>query len=107
MADAQASTRTQLQWLKTLTHRTGAIHEAQSLQLKLYPMMLPNAKTAEARVDIEKKAVKYIVTCKPLKKGALFDKVCTEMAGWTRWLLWDDTKVTIEVNGKVMYVSGK
>ena len=103
--ESQASTKQQLLWLKSMTVRTGAIHEAQALQLKMYPMMLPGAKKGEARVGIDDKVVHYIVTCRPFKQDAVFKKTCAAIEKWTRWLLWDEARIMIKVNGKVVYES--
>ena len=99
--------KAQLQWLKATTIRTGGIHDAQALQLKMYPLMLPNVTKAEAHVSVDEKAVHYIATAKPYKKTEKFTETCAAIVKWTRWLLWDDTKVTIKVNGKIRYESGK
>ena len=95
----------QLLWLKSNTIRTGAIHDAQAFQLKMYPMMLPDVTTAEARVDVERKTVAFVAESSGLRPTKKFRQICEAIETWTRTILWDDTFVTIEVNGKKVYES--
>lgn len=93
----------QLMLLKATTIRTGAIHEAQKLQMQLWPRMSNQiAPGVVAKVDPEKKIV--ILECKSKKKPynhAEFEaKLFNEIVGWVRRIVWDETKVVIKVNGK-------
>lgn len=103
MSDAKASTEEQLQLLKGMTVRTGMIHEAQALQLRNWPLLIPSVSKAEARVDTENQTVTF--ACKAgrvytNKKTKLLYKNISE---WVRQLLWPETRVVVEINGKKVF----
>lgn len=93
----------QLFWLKTNTIRTGAIHEAQALQLRNYPLLLPNASSSSVTVDVENKKVEYNVEISKFKNTKKVKNVCEQIQTWTRTILWDDTNVVIKVNNKTVF----
>jgi hypothetical protein len=97
----------QLMWLKSNTIRTGAIHEAQALQLRNYPLLLPNAitGTASASIDTDNKTVDYKVEINGLRPTKKFKQTCKAIEKWTRTLLWDETLITIKANEKVVFDS--
>ena len=106
----QSSFKEQLALLKIATMHTGAIHEAQALQLKMWPLLIPSVTKAEARVDTDKKMVTFLCKSKmkdkDMRKLAATEnmrKTCAHVATWTQHLLWDDTTVIIHVNDKVIY----
>lgn len=89
--------REQLLYLKGVTVRIGAIHEAQALQLRRWPLLIPSVKSSEANVDIETKTVVY--NCKT-KKGDVFTKEQLQtslvaICKWTQTLLWNETRVLV------------
>jgi hypothetical protein len=100
---SKATLMEQLALLKGMTLRTGAIHEAQALQLKMWPMMIPDVDKAEAQVDTERKIVTYKCeagsTRATKKKRETMDNIVT----WTRKILWDDTVVVFILNNKTVY----
>lgn len=101
-----ATPEEQLQLLKAVTIRTGAIHDAQALQLKMWPMLIPGVTKAEARVDVDKRTVIFV--CKSTAKGQptkqnrlLFENI----AKWVKTLLWNESLVIIKINNKAVFNS--
>ena len=97
----------QLMQLKAMTVRTGVLHEAQVVQLRNYPLLIPGVAinpSPETKVYPEDKYVVW--TCKA-KKGfkvtPTVKKWCTNIEKYAKLLLWDDTRVKIIVNGQVIY----
>jgi len=95
----------QLGLLKDLTVRLGMIHEAQSLQLKHWPLLIPNVDKAKAEVDVERKLVMYNCESKKFRKTKKVLKYFENIDSWTKQLLWDETSVQFLVNGEVLYDS--
>ena len=100
------TTKEQIEQLKALTIRFGVIHEAQALQLKMWPLLMPGVASAEAVVDVETCTVTYkCLTSKgkgfrKTKKVILF---CNHLKQWTQVLLWEDTKVAVTVDGQTIF----
>jgi len=101
------SAEEQLQLLKAMTVRTGSIHEAQALQLRMWPRMIHGVTKAEARVDTDKQQVTMICESTALRPTKMTKKLCEEICKWTRTILWDKTKVVIKINGKVVFDSDR
>lgn len=104
---ASASQEEQLLLLRDITARLGVLHEAQVLQLKMWPLVLfGNVKKCEQHVNIEGKVIEYhILQTKgryPNDKQARFDA----MADWTHWLLGSDWIVRIKERGKLIFRRG-
>ena len=97
----------QLQILKAMTVRTGIIHEAQAIQLKTWPMLIDNVIQSEARVFPETKTVKFICTSSGLRPTKKMKETCENIGKWTKTLLWDDTRVVVEINKKKVYDSSR
>ena len=52
----------QLQLLRDTTQRFGILHDAQVLQIKMWPITLfTHAKKCDAHIDIEQKRIDYII----------------------------------------------
>ena len=49
----------QLRMLKGMTEKLNSVHEAQIVQLRNYPRLIPNIKSAETSIDIDNKTVIY------------------------------------------------
>ncbi len=101
------SLKEQLMWLKANTVRTGAIHEAQAVQLRNYPLLLPNAVvgTGKASVNTDHKMVEFSVEIDGLRPTKKFKQMCVNIEKWTRTILWDDTVVVIKANSKTVFDS--
>ena len=95
----------QIAMLKAMTLRTGAIHEAQAHQLKMWPLLAHGIATSEARVDADAHVVKFVCTGKKFKRTKMVKRTFTAVKDWVRILLWDDAHVVFEVDGKEVYRS--
>lgn len=104
------STADQLMQLRGMTIRTGAVHEAQKLQLVNWPRLVPGVSTKAggviAKIDPELRVV--VFECKSAKKtfkATKQVKLWIKMVDtWTKNILWPDTKTVFKVNGKVIDV---
>ena len=99
------STKEQFEQLKLLTIRTGALHEAQVMQLKCWPLLIPGVKTAVISVDPIKHVVYYdlVPKNKIFKKTKMVMKFCKEIDKWSKVLLWNDTTVIIKAKDDVIH----
>ena len=100
------STKEQLIQLKAITERTGAIHEAQAMQLRMWPLLIPQIQEAQVSVDTDRHYV--IIKCKSdkfrnTKKAKL---TYSNIETWVQQILWDDTVVFIDVNDRKVYPDG-
>jgi len=100
------TTKEQLMQLKAMTVRLGSIHEAQALQLKMWPLLLPNISKSVAKIDVETKTV--IMNCvtqkdKKFRKTKKVENLCKHIETWTRAILWNETAVSIVVDGETIY----
>jgi hypothetical protein len=97
MTDAQI--KAQLGQLKALTVRTGIVHEAQVLQLQMWPMVVfPHAMTATADINTENRSVffKIHTSLSALRNSKSHVKAVGFLTEWIRNILWDDTAVNIQ-----------
>lgn len=88
----------QLLTLKGMTIRTGIIHEAQVLQLQLWPLVLfKDALTSSADIDPKTKNItfKIFTNKKPNKKE--FKTANDRLIDWCRFILWDETSINIKI----------
>lgn len=96
----------QLMYLKDLTVRFGVIHEAQGIQLRNYPILIPGIMKGKALVDTDKKVVIY--ECEPKGKFRRTKQVhnaCKYIDKLTKKILWDETTVVVNVSGEGIYDS--
>lgn len=104
----QSKAMEQLMLLKGTTLRTGAIHEAQRLQLELWPRMSDQIQSCLPKVNFTTKtiALSCITFGKSKFKMEDFEKkLFQEILGWVRLILWDDTRVIIMINKKRVFDS--
>lgn len=106
---AGMSYKEQLQYLKGLTVSTDVIHEAQTMQLRNYPIFIPGVKPqATTKIDVDNQIVYY--ECEKAKKGAKvrkknFEAKCKVITQWVRAIIWDHTTVVVSVEGEVVFDS--
>ena len=101
MSDASTSINEQFDQLKAMTVRIGAIHEAQSLQLRNWPLLVPGISSAEVRVDVETKTVKMICKSKgKFRATKLVKRWVRNIEVWTRNILCNETDLIFEVDGR-------
>lgn len=106
MSDIESpSQRQQLQMLREMTRMTGALHEAQVLQLKMWPLMLfpwVSIKGVEFTWSVEQKVVTYTLSTMPGRKAN--EKQLQERTGvlneWLHELLGDEWRVAVTIKGK-------
>lgn len=94
----------QLMLLKMMTLKTGVIHEAQALQLKVWPTLIEGVESSVAKVDPKNKKVIFELkgSLRPTKKSK---EMFAAIKSWTRTILWNDTKVVFKYKKKVIYDS--
>lgn len=91
----------QLMTLRALTATTGAMHEAQVLQLKMWGSIAFGERTWEAGVDVETKTVTY-----QLAKGKRLKALANRVAALDRsihWLLGEDWALRVDEDGNLLY----
>lgn len=89
--------------LRALTESTGILHDAQVLQLKMYPLFyIEHARSAEVHVNLEDKEVDFYVKVKG-KEPANFDAKCEELNKAVKWLLGPAWLVRVRIREKVVY----
>lgn len=96
----------QLQELKAVTVRMGILHEAQMLQLRNYPLLIPGVSKATASIDVDHKIVTY--ECIVKRKWRCTKKVlgmCKQISVWLKTILWDETAMVVLVNKEVIFDS--
>jgi len=93
----------QLLLLRAMTERTGVLHEAQILQLKMYPIaMITSSKSAEIKIDIEGKSVDFQLKLDK-KKNPDLEKQCEMVSDAVKWLLGPEWLVRLRVREKTIY----
>jgi hypothetical protein len=105
---ASPDQESQLLMLKDLTKRMGVLHEAQVLQLKMWPLTLfTHAKKTEERVNLETKEIDFDILQTKGKKPTDLKERFEALDKWTRWLLGDDWVVRVRERGKVIFRKGR
>jgi len=94
----------QLLLLRDLTQRMGVIHDAQQLQLKMWPIVLfTHGQKFEEHVNVKEKEVDFIILQTKGKKPADMDKRFAALNEWTKWLLGPDWLVRVKLRDKLIY----
>ncbi len=98
----------QLALLRGLTKRTGAIHEAQVMQLRLWPFAVdPQLDRAEADVDVEGKQVLYRWENSDAPRNFAPDKKyaerLTKLEDSIKFMFGASWKVTVALNGNSIF----
>jgi hypothetical protein len=105
MSKANLTFLEQLQQLKAVTVRTGLIHEAQAVQLRNYPRLIPGVLKATTKVNTDDKIVYF--ECIPEKKQFRMNPkrldMCNNIVKWVRTILWDDTVIVMTVDGRSFF----
>lgn len=100
---ADASHEEQLILLREWTAKMGVLHDAQVLQIKMWPLTLfTHAKKCEEQVNIEGKELNYVIV---QTKGAApkdIKKRYEALIDWTKWLLGKDWTVRIKLRDKLV-----
>lgn len=106
MSSTKMNMKEQLAHLKDLTERFNMLHEAQTVQLRNYPLLIPNIKSAEVKINTDF----HIVTfhCEEDKKFRLTKKAKAMIGNillWSRTVVWSDTTLEIFVGDRMIYDS--
>ena len=99
------SVKEQLMHLKQMTLRLGTIHEAQIVQLRNYPLLIPNIKSAELEIDAKSHIIKYKCESetKKFRKTKKVKDMCSNIQIWIETIVWGDSIIETTVDGKVIY----
>lgn len=94
----------QLLLLRDLTARTGLLHDAQRLQLRMWPIVLfTHAKKCEERVNIQDKEVDFIILQTKGKPPEDMEKRFASLNEWTKWLLGPDWLIRVKLRDKMIF----
>jgi hypothetical protein len=100
------SVKDQLFYLKGLTEQLGVVHEAQLLQIRNYPLLIPNIKKAETELNIDTKTIVYKCQSEGrFKKTKQTKLAISKIQEWIRYVVWNETIIIIQVDGKEIYDS--
>ena len=96
----------QLVMLRSMTERFGSIHEAQALQLKLWPFTVdPSLINSKAEVDVEGKGVDFywerLGTDFVINRG--YQKRLKELENNVKFLLGDNWLMTVRLNQTLIF----
>ena len=87
----------QLGHLKAMTARTGILHDAQVLQIQMWPMIaIPTALSSTAEVDTKNKKVYLYVVVNKKPSDKITKRAIDAITEGFRMFLWDETTVEIE-----------
>lgn len=102
------NTLQQLMHLRMMTISTGAIHEAQALQLRNYPLLIDGILKSTVKINVDEKTVEYKITeCRKsaFKNEKRFKEDTANLKKWIQTLLWPNTTVVMKYDRKVLYDS--
>lgn len=101
------SIKDQLFYLKGLTEKLGVVHEAQLVQIRNYPLLIPNIKKAETEFNIDTRTIVYKCQTEEgrFRKTKQTKLAISKIQEWIRIVVWDETIVIIQVDGKEIYDS--
>jgi hypothetical protein len=104
---ADASQEEQLLMLKGLTRSMGVLHEAQVLQLKMWPLVLfTHARKCEERVNLETREIDFVILQTKGEAPKDLEARMEALVGWTKWLLGDDWMVKVKLRNKTLLRRG-
>lgn len=107
----QPNAQQQLQMLKEQTRLTGGLHEAQVLQLKMWPLVVfDTCHSSSFTWDPDKKVISFKVEAPWSKSGggvkakkfplAYWKERVTVLNGWVQTLLGDEWMITVTADRK-------
>lgn len=102
----EAKWEEQLLSLRALTDQTGALHEAQVLQLKMWGgIAFHHLKLGQwtAEVDVPSKSVSYKLEKGKRPTKAVFARTIVILDESIHWLLGDQWQLTVAENGNLIY----
>jgi hypothetical protein len=95
----------QLYYLRGLTRRTGALHEAQVVQLRRWPLLVaPHASSCEFAWDSDTKTIEFRLRLIPGKRApANLAKRLKVLDGSVKLLLGEDCLVRVRAGSRTLY----
>ena len=94
----------QLVMLKDMTRRFGTLHEAQVLQLRLWPFTVnATLDNANAKVDIEGKRVEYVWTGSKMDLDKKYQFRLNTLNDNVKFLLGNDWSMTVICDGTTIF----
>lgn len=105
---ASMDSLTQLKLLKSMTERTGSLHEAQVLQLKMWPLLIIGAtKKTVVHVDQDDHLFKVMLDVDQSfnESDPVTAQLMREIVGWARHITWDDMHGIFIANHRTIYDS--
>lgn len=94
----------QLLFLRTMSERTGILHEAQLLQLKCYPKFVFDGSTATIKIDQENKTVAYSISA-PKTAATAAKEGCAQIWEWVSFLLGPSWSMRVSITSKAKKTS--
>lgn len=96
----------QLILLRDLTKRMSVLHDAQRLQLQMWPIVLfQEAKNVQSELSMDKREITFLVQ-QPGKATKDFKTSCATLNDWVKWLLGDEWIVKVKLRDKQVYRDG-
>lgn len=95
----------QLQYLRGMTIRVNAIHEAQKNQMIWYGYLIKGIKEVTVKIDTDKKIVFYECRADSFRNSKSNKALYKNIDKWIKLLLWPETTVIININDKVLHDS--
>ena len=103
--DASMDWLDQLAYLREMSKTTKTIHEAQAMQLRIWPRVaLPHTKSSTANVDFDTKTVSF--SCQrdqSEEEPEDLQERLEQLTQWTQFLLGDDWLVTIFLSNNLIH----
>lgn len=96
MDNTAADTKEQLKHMKAMTVRFGTLHEAQELQLQMWPLVLFKCTASTALVSEEDHKVKFQISINKKPAAKVIQTQKEILQDWVRAIVWDDTEIEIE-----------
>ena len=96
----------QLAMLRGMTQKLGVLHEAQALQLRLWPYTVdPTLEKSEAKVDLEAKVVTFVWSGSTLKIDKKYKERLQTLSDNVKFLLGDVWLIEVVLDGITIFVS--
>jgi hypothetical protein len=102
--DSKFDWTAQLVMLRDMTKRFGTIHEAQALQLKLWPYTVdPTLTNSKCALDMESKYIEFEWSGPPVKIEKKYQTRLKTLDSNVKFLLGDDWNVKVNRNSETIF----
>jgi hypothetical protein len=97
----------QLVLLRGMTQKLGVIHEAQALQIRLWPYTVdPSLEKSEAKVDMEANRVEFVWTGSALSMDKKYQKRLETLSDNVKFLLGEEWKISVTRDEELIFPNG-